>query len=148
MSTPKTPTQAATGTVTRSWADHRTRVRMAAVAASVLAAAATWLIAVPLAGVELSVERWDGAGTMTVSFAQVATIALVASLAGWAALALLERITRHARVVWATGATVVLLASLAMPATAATTNNAAITLALFHIVVGAALIPTLARSAR
>ena len=123
-------------------------IRATAVAAGTLAAVAAWALAVPLAGVELAVNRWDGAGTMTVTPALVATVALGASLAGWAALSVLERLTRHAHVVWTLGASIVLLASLAMPMTAAATTAAAVTLTTLHLVVGAVVISTLARSAR
>jgi Family of unknown function (DUF6069) len=128
--------------------NHRRLMRATAVATSSLAATAAWLIAVPFAGVDLVVDRWDGAGTMTVLLAHVVATAMIASLAGWAALAVLERLTRRARTAWTVGASIALLASLLMPLTAGATTAAAVTLAALHLVVGAILIPTLARSAR
>ena len=128
---------------------QKRRFRAAAVLASVVAATVTWVVAVAAVGVELTVERWDGAGTMTVSLPLVITTALIAGLAGWAALAVLERISpRRARAVWTVGASAVLLVSLGMPVTAAATTAAAITFVALHIVVGATLIPALARSTR
>lgn len=125
----------------------RRRTRLTAVAAATLAATATWVIAVPLLGVETTVDGWDG-DTMSVTIGQVIVMALAASLAGWGALAVLERSTRRAGRVWATTASVVLVGSLAAPATAATSTAGAVTLVALHLVVGAVLIPTLTRSAR
>lgn len=126
----------------------RLPTRAAAVAGATLVAVVVWLVSVPLLGYDLAVERWDGDGAMTVTPGQVVVTALVASLAAWAALAVLERQTSRARTVWLAGATSILVASLGMPLTAAASTAAAVILALMHVVVGAVLIPTLARSVR
>lgn len=126
----------------------RLRGRAAAAAGATLAASLVRLVSVPLLGNDLVVESWDGAGTMTVTLGHVIVTALLASGAAWAALAVLERFAGRARTIWTAGAVTVLVASLGMPATAATTTAAAVVLVLLHVVVGAVLIPALARSAR
>lgn len=126
----------------------KTRSRAVAVLATPLVAAAIWLIAVPLLDIDLVVERWDSGSTMAVGLPNVIVTALVAGVAGWAGLVILERTTAHARAAWTIAATVVLVVSLGMPVTATDTTSAAVVLIILHLVVGATLIPTLARSAR
>lgn len=128
-------------------ASTRRRERIIAVAGATVAAALTWLIAGPVVGIELILEGWDG-GRMSVTFGLVVVTALAAGLAGWAALAALERLTRRARPIWITVASIALIVSLGAPASYATTTSAAATLITLHLVVAAVLVPALARSAR
>ncbi len=133
----------------RADARSRRRTRLAAVAGSVAAAAAIWLVAVPLLGVDLEVARWDGDVTMTVTPAHVITTALVAALAAWGALAVLETVARRAaRRIWLVAALVVLVVSLVMPVTAARTTAAVVALELMHVAVGAVLITAVPGRAR
>ncbi|HEX6197731.1 MAG TPA: DUF6069 family protein [Jiangellaceae bacterium] len=126
----------------------KTRSRAVAVLATPLIAAAIWLIAVQLLGIDLVVERWDTSATMTIGLPSVIVTALIAAVAGWATLAILERTTTHARIAWTIAATAVLVLSLGTPVTAATTTSAGVVLIILHLAVGGTLIPTLARSAR
>ena len=124
------------------------RQRAIAVAASAAAGAGIWLVAVPVLGHELMVERWDTGDAMPVGLGHVVTTALVAGLAGWATRALADRLASRSRLIWTVVATIVLAASLGMPATAATTTATAVTLTLMHLAVGAILIAGLSRSSR
>lgn len=124
----------------------RRRTRLIAVGTAILAGAATWSAARFGFGVEPTVDGWDG-GPMPVGLVQVVTVSAAAGLAGWAALAVLERLTGRARPIWAIGATLVLVASLGMPASAAVGTASAVTLIVLHLVVGIVLIPALFRSA-
>jgi hypothetical protein len=94
------------------------------------------------------VERWDTGDAMSVGLGHVVTTALVAGLAGWATRALADRLAGRSRLIWTVVATIVLAASLGMPATAATTTATAVTLTLMHLAVGAILIAGLSRSSR
>jgi hypothetical protein len=75
--------------------------------------------------------------------------AAVGSLAGWGLLAVLERVTSRPRRVWTAIAIVALLASLAGPLSGSgiTTSNRLV-LVLLHLVVGAVVIATLAKTAK
>lgn len=131
---------------TESRAPGRTRRRVATTGAAVLAAVAVWVVAVPVLGRELAVESWSGGAPMSVSLPMVIVMSLVAALAAWALLAILERLTSRARYVWTAVTSVVLLASLVMPLTAAVDGGTAGALAGMHAAVGAVLIPLLPRS--
>lgn len=125
----------------------RTRSRVWAVAATVAATVAVWVLAEPVLGFDLRGPAQGGqGGTHDVNAAAVAVAGLVASLAGWAFLVVLERFTSRARGVWTAVALVVLLLSLGGPLSGAgisTANKA--WLALMHISVAATLIPLLRR---
>lgn len=71
---------------------------------------------------------------------------MAASLLGWLLLALLERRTPHARLLWTTIALAALAASLALPLAAATTTSAVVGLVVLHLMIGAAVIPAMART--
>jgi predicted permease len=73
---------------------------------------------------------------------------VAAALLGWLLLAVLERRTPRARRIWTTAALAALVASLALPLTAATTTSAVVSLVAMHLAVGAAVIPAMARTAR
>ena len=119
-----------------------------------LAAALAWIVEVPLLGIHLNVRF--GAGRMhagaghiqTITIGQVIGVAVAAALLGWLLLALLERRTPHARRIWTTIALAAVAASLALPAAAATTTSAVAALIAMHLIVGAAVIPAMAHTAR
>jgi Family of unknown function (DUF6069) len=81
--------------------------------------------------------------------ALVAGTSLVAALAGWGLLALLERFSARPRTIWTAIAVLVALLSLAGPLStiASTTVANGLSLALMHLAVAAALIPSLAATA-
>ena len=91
----------------------RRRVRLLTVLAATVATLLGWVIAVPLAGVELTART--GSDVQRVTPVAVAVSTLLAGLAGWALLALLERLTARARTVWTVVAALVLLVSLLGP---------------------------------
>ncbi len=122
------------------------RTRALGVGGAVLAAVAVWVVAVPLLGVHLLVRFGSGAAE-TVGVDYVIGATLIASLAGWALLALLERRTSRARSIWTVVAIVVLLASVSLPLSIATTTGSKTVLALMHLAVAAVLIPVLRRGA-
>src|SRR5687767_14391663 len=106
-------------TTTSSTALQRLVQRLATAAAAVAGAVLVWLLAVPVAGMDLLVRPGQGA-EQHVGVASVALVSLLASLLGWGLLAALERLwPRRARTIWTTVALVVLLLSLAGPLTAA-----------------------------
>jgi hypothetical protein len=118
--------------------------RSASVAAAVAGALATWVLAAPIAGIELDVRV--GGETTEVGPGEIAVTAAVAGLAAWAVLALLERWTANARRIWITAAAVLLVVSLAGPVGSAVGTGAALALVAMHVVVGTILIAMLARS--
>ena len=110
------------------------------VAAAVSAAVIVWLVAVPIAGLDLLV-RPGGNATQHVRLGSVVVVSLLAALLGCGLLALLERlIPARARTAWTVVAAVVLLLSLAGPLTGGTTPAVTVTLSLMHLAMGAALI--------
>ncbi len=117
------------------------------VAAAVLAAAAVGSVVDPILGLDLRSPANGGRESMDVGPLLIVLAAAIASFVGWAALALLERLTSRARVVWAVGASLLLLASLGGPlsGTGVTAANRA-ALAVLHLAVGAVLIPGLVRT--
>jgi hypothetical protein len=90
----------------------RRKGRLVIVAAAVLGAAAVWSVVDPILGIDLRSPANAGRESMDVGPSLVVLAAAIASFIGWAALALLERLTSRARVVWAVGASLLLLASL------------------------------------
>lgn len=92
----------------------RRRDRLLTVLAATAATLLGWVVAVPLAGVELAARGGDGAAQRVTPVA-VAVSTLLAGLAGWASLALLERLTARARPVWTVVAVLVLALSLLGP---------------------------------
>ncbi|MGA8015597.1 MAG: DUF6069 family protein [Candidatus Dormiibacterota bacterium] len=128
-----TPTTARTG-----------RIRALGVLGAAVAAVAVWAIAVRLFGVQLSVRFGSGAPQI-VGIDYVVAASLVGSLLGWGFLTVLERRTSRARGIWTGVAVALLLGSLSLPLTAATTMSSRISLALMHLAVAAVLIPALRR---
>lgn len=121
----------------------RTR-RALTVAATAAAALLVWLIAVPVAGVELIAR--SGGGTQEVGGAQVAMVTVIVGLAGWALLEVLERRVANPARRWTAIALIVLALSLAGPL-GTSTVGAALTLVALHLVTAAVLIVGLRRSA-
>lgn len=120
------------------------RTRAAGVAIAVAAVAAVWAVAVPLLGGHL-VIRFGHSAPETIGIALVAGVSLGASLAAWALLAVLERRTANALTLWTRIAVVVLLASLSLPITAATTVSTAVALGAMHVTVAAVMVSALRR---
>jgi hypothetical protein len=123
------------------------RARALYAAGGALAAALAWIVEVPLLGIHLNF-RFGAGHTQTIAIGQVIGVTLAASLLGWLLLAQLERRTPHARLPWTTIALAALAASLALPLAAATTTSAVTGLIVMHLTVGAAVIPTMAHTAR
>lgn len=123
------------------------RPRALAAGGGALAAVAVWIVEVPLAGVSLSI-RFGSGHAQTVGIGPVIGISLVASLLGWLLLSLLDRRSPRARAVWTGAALAVLVVSLALPLTAATTTAAATGLIVMHLAVAATVIPLMRRTAR
>lgn len=124
----------------------RRRARALAVAAATAGALAVWLVAVPLAGVDL-VARTGGTD-QTVGPVPVAVTTVLVGLAAWALLALLERLTRRARPIWTGLALAVLLVSMLGPLTGGVGAAAKLSLATMHVAIAVVLIPMLFFSAR
>ena len=130
------------------------RTRALCAAGGALAAVLAWIVEVPLLGIHLNVRfpaghMHTGAGHIqTITIGQVIGVAVAASLLGWLLLALLERRTPRARLLWTVTAVAALAASLALPLAAATTTSATAGLIVMHVVVGAVVVPALARTAR
>jgi hypothetical protein len=123
------------------------RARALCAAGGALAAALAWIVEVPLLGIHLNV-RFGAGHIQTIAVGQVIGVTVAASLLGWLLLALLERRTPHARPLWTTTALAALAASLALPLAAATTTSAIAGLIVLHLIVGAAVIPAMAHTAR
>ncbi len=115
------------------------------VAGAVIAALVVWVIAVPILGTQL-VVRFGSAAPETVGIAFISGASLLGSLCGWGLLAALERRSSRARAIWTGVAVIVLLVSLSLPLTAATTSASRVALSLMHLAVAAVLIPTLRRT--
>lgn len=127
-------------------ARSRRRTRVLAVAGAPIATLAMWLLADPLAGVELTIRPVSGA-VREVGPAAIVLMSLLAGLAGWALLAVLERLGSRAGRTWTALAVVVLLLSLTGPLTAGATTASTTVLVGMHLAAAAVLIPVLARSA-
>lgn len=138
------PDRAATPAPTRR-IPHVVRTRALTVVGAVLAALAVWAVAGPVAGIDLRVAP-DGQPPHSVGPAMVALSSLTSGLAAWALLAVLERFIARAARVWTVIALIVLAASMLGPP-AAVSTAAGVSLAAMHLVVAAALIPTLPRAA-
>ncbi|MFI2713366.1 DUF6069 family protein [Micromonospora sp. NPDC018662] len=123
----------------------RRRDRLLTVLAATVATLLGWIVAVPLAGVELVARSGDVEQRVTPLAVAVST--LLAGLAGWALLALLERFTGRARAVWTVVAVLVLLLSLLGPLGGGVGRAATVTLVVLHLLAGAVLVPGLRRTA-
>ena len=123
---------------------RRRSARALTVLGATAAAAAAWLVAQPIAGVDLSVSM-DGR-TQPVGLASVVGVSVAVGLLGWALLALLEFRIRRAAPVWTAVAVAVAVLSLAGPLTSAVSGAAGVVLAGLHLLVAAVLIFGLRRS--
>ena len=127
------------------------RTRALCAAGGALAGALAWTVEVPLLGIRLNF-RYGTSHIEIIAVSQIIAASLAASLLGWLLLAVLDRRTPHARVLWTSIVLVGLAASVALPlaaaTTTATTTSAIVGLAVMHLVVGAAVIPAMARTAR
>ncbi|HKA69606.1 MAG TPA: DUF6069 family protein [Actinomycetes bacterium] len=115
------------------------RERWLAVLGSAGAALTIWLVAVPLAGIDLEVQMSDA--PQNVGPASVAVSALLAAAAGLGCLAVLRRITKRPARAWTIVASAVLVLSLAGPLDQAESTSAMVTLVAMHLAVAAVLIP-------
>ncbi|TDQ01002.1 DUF6069 family protein [Labedaea rhizosphaerae] len=113
-------------------------VRWLSVAGAVAGAVLVWLIAVPVAGVDL-VATPMGGSTMHVTLLAVLVSSLVVGLAGLGLLTLLERRSAKGLRNWTSTAAVVLVLSLASPM-GGESLGAKLSLTAMHLVVGAVLI--------
>jgi predicted permease len=123
------------------------RARALCAAGGILAAALAWTVEVPLLGIHLN-YRFGTGHTQTIAAGQVIGVTAAAALLGWLLLAILQRRTPRARSLWTIIALAALLSSLALPLAAATTTSATAGLVVMHLIVGAAVIPAMARTAR
>ena len=113
-------------------------VRWLSIAGAVAGAVLVWVIAVPVAGVDL-VATPPGGSTMHVTVAAVLVSSLVVGLAGLGLLTVLERRSANGLRTWTIVAAIVLVLSLASPL-GGQTVGAKLSLIAMHLVVGAVLI--------
>lgn len=125
-----------TATITPTPAARRGR-RALAVAAAAVAGLAGWVLADPVAGIELAVD--SGGEVRQIGWAAAATAGGSAALGAWAVLALLERWTARARRWFTVVALLVLALSLTGPLAATGASVAAVLVAL-HLGVAAIII--------
>lgn len=139
-----TTTTAAPGTSKR-------RTRALCAAGGALAAALAWTVEVPLLGIHLNF-RYGTSHIEIIAVSQIIGASLAACLLGWLLLAVLDRHTAHTRILWTSLALAGLAASVALPlaaaTTPATTTSAIVGLIVMHLIIGAAVIPAMARTAR
>jgi hypothetical protein len=124
------------------------RARGYAVLAATGAGLLGWAVAVPVAGVHLTVRLGSAATSQHIGTTAVVIACLLAGLAGWALLALLERQTPKAAAIWTAVAVAVLAVSLLAGPLGGVTTAAKIALACLHLVFAAVLIVGLRRTAR
>ena len=113
------------------------------VAAAILAAVLVWLLAVPLADVDLAVG--SGPGRRRIGLFAVVATALLAGLAATGLAALLPRCTGRPRRTWLIIGSGTLVVSLVGPLGAAGVGAGAVLVAL-HLAVGGVLLLGLART--
>lgn len=119
-----------------------------AVGGAVCAALLGWVVAGPLAGVDLAVR--PGSATSApqhVGAATVLVVSLLVSLAGWGLFAVLRHRSSHGRAIWTGVALAVLVLSVFGPLTGGVTTAAKVALVALHLAVAAVLIPSLRRLA-
>ena len=113
-----------------------------AIAGAAVAALAIWVVAVPIARLDLTVG--SGATARTVGPVSVVVVALLAGGLAWALLALLDRRLRHGRRAWRVTAWTLLALSLLGPVGMGATAGVVVSLVAMHLAVGATLILGLA----
>ena len=120
--------------------------RVATIAAAIAAPLIVWLIAVPVAGVDLTVG--SGAAAMTITPLSIVVVVLIAGLGAWGVIALLERFVKHSGRVFAIIGWTVLALSLLLPITAGAPGDVFVVLVVMHLVTGATLVIGLPLAAR
>jgi hypothetical protein len=138
-------TTPAPSTVVRAPSGRRLR-RLAVITVAATLPLLVWLVAVPVAGIEL--VAGSGAAAQLVGPASIAVAALVGGFAAWGALALIERVGRTSGRVFAIIGWFVLAISLLGPVLVGTTGSALVVLIAMHIVTGATLVIGLPLAAR
>ncbi|TQL96484.1 hypothetical protein FB559_2015 [Actinoallomurus bryophytorum] len=107
------------------------------------AALATWVLAVPLAGITLTART--GTGTQAVGPVAIVVTSLLAGLAAWALVAILERFVARPGRIWMFSAPAVFAASLSGPLGSGVGAAAVLALVLLHLVVASVLLLGLMR---
>ena len=120
------------------------RSRLAVVGVAAAAAVAWWVVLAPLAGLTLAARQ---GGTQHIGAVAVLLSTIFVSFAGWGLLAILERRTPRARHIWTVVATIVCVTSLGSPLMNGIGVGAKLGLASLHLVVGAAVVFGLRRTA-
>ncbi|MEH1166294.1 DUF6069 family protein [Micromonospora sp. CPCC 205539] len=120
----------------------RRRQRALGVGAAVIANSLLYLAA-RAAGTDFTLTDPGATQAHPLILPEIAVFSLVFALLGWGSLALLERITRHARVIWSVLAGAVLVASFVPIFIEQATVGTRIMLCVLHLVVAAALVPML-----
>ncbi len=123
-----------------------TKMRLFALHNGVFGAVALWVIEVHVLGIDL-VYRFGNGSASTLGVFQIVGVSLLFSLLGWVVLSLLERRSASGASLWTVIATLVLVASFALPILAATTTAGMVALIVMHLAVGAGYIPFMYRSA-
>ena len=121
------------------------RSRLAIAGLTVVAALGLWAILAPVAGVEL--EAMQGSRQIHVGAGSIFFASAAMSFAGWGLLAILERRTLNARKVWTILAVAACVLSLGSPLVGGVGVGAKLGLASLHLIVGAAVIFGLRRTA-
>ena len=111
-------------------------------ALAVGAAVLTWAAEAPLGGVDLTVS--SGGATRDVGVVSVVVSAVIVALAAAGTARLVRRWATRPRRTWLVTGTMVLVLSFAGPIGQAVTTSAGLALAALHVVVGLAVVPTLA----
>jgi hypothetical protein len=118
-------------------------VRAAAIGAAAVGALLIWVIAHPVAGIDL--VEGSGGNAQTIGPAAVLLVSVIVGLAAIGLAALLTRVLDRSRRTWLMIAVLVLVVSLTGPLGAATLG-AGLALAAMHLVVGATLIVGIGRT--
>jgi hypothetical protein len=121
------------------------KTQLLTIVGAAVVALAIWVIAVPIAGLDLTVG--SGATARTVGPVPVVVVALVAGVLAWALLALLGKRSRHGRRAWRVTAWTLLTLSLLGPVTMGATAGVVVSLVAMHLAVGTTLILGLAPTA-
>ncbi len=131
--------------VLRSRRGRRLR-RAATIAAATLSPLLVWVIAVPLAGLDLVAGA--GATAQTVAPPAIVGATLVAGLAAWGVLALLERVSKRGRLIFTIVGWAFLALSLLGPVMTGTAGAVLVVLLVMHVATGSTLVIGLPRAAR
>ena len=144
MSTTKTTAAVAAASAGTAGAPVRPsrRIRALAVLGAAAATLTVWVVAGPVAGVDLSAQL-GSAPVQHVGPAMVVIVTILAGLAAWGLLAVLEHFTPRARTVWTAIALVTLALSVAGPLSSGVTTATKVALAGMHLAAAAVLIPLL-----